>query len=160
MRAEGPAPKGLENSAQGFNPGNPQNKRVALKGREMRLPDGSRHCRAKVNKTNLQLDHWARFRRVRKFDLAHPSGRIALGGRFPGLKPWADALAPAGQKTKVYSPDRNVFSGIRPHVPEGRRDRSLARSAWNSATQKHRPVGHGVIRMRTDSMFGATKFWD
>jgi hypothetical protein len=31
-----PAPKGLQNSAKGFNPGNPQNKRFALKGREMR----------------------------------------------------------------------------------------------------------------------------
>jgi hypothetical protein len=31
------APKGLEDSAQGFNPGNAQNKRFALKGREMRL---------------------------------------------------------------------------------------------------------------------------
>ena len=30
------APKGLEDSAQGFNPGNPQKKRFALKGREMR----------------------------------------------------------------------------------------------------------------------------
>jgi hypothetical protein len=45
----GPAPKGLQDSAQGFNPGNPQNKRLALKGREMRLPDESRtYCRAKV----------------------------------------------------------------------------------------------------------------
>jgi hypothetical protein len=35
---EGPAPKGLELSAQGFNPGNPQNKWFGLKGREMRLP--------------------------------------------------------------------------------------------------------------------------
>jgi len=36
-----PAPQGLQDSAQGFNPGNPQNKRFALqlKGREMRLPD-------------------------------------------------------------------------------------------------------------------------
>ena len=30
------APKGLEDSAQGFNPENPQNKRFALKGRERR----------------------------------------------------------------------------------------------------------------------------
>src|ERR1700694_413862 len=30
-----------------------------------------------------------RFRLVRTFDLAPPSGRVALGGRFPGLKPWA-----------------------------------------------------------------------
>jgi hypothetical protein len=28
------APKGLEDSAQGFNPGNPEDKRFALKGRE------------------------------------------------------------------------------------------------------------------------------
>jgi hypothetical protein len=32
---QGPAPKGLEDSAQGFNPGNLQKKRFALKGREM-----------------------------------------------------------------------------------------------------------------------------
>ena len=31
-------------------------------------------------------------------------------------------------------------------VPEGRCDRSLARSAWDSATQKSRPVGYGLIR--------------
>jgi hypothetical protein len=31
-------------------------------------------------------------------------------------------------------------------VPEGRSDRSLARSAWNSQTRKNRPVGHGMIR--------------
>jgi hypothetical protein len=30
-------------------------------------------------------------------------------------------------------------------VPEGRPDRSLGRSAWNSPTQKNRPVGHGMI---------------
>ena len=45
-------------------------------------------------------------------------------------------------------------------VPEGRCDRSLARSAWDSATQKSRPVGYGVIRagVRTDSMIGVTNF--
>jgi hypothetical protein len=44
-------------------------------------------------------------------------------------------------------------------VPEGRCDRSLARSAWESATQKSRPVGYGVIRagVRTDSMIGVTQ---
>jgi hypothetical protein len=35
------APQGLQNSAQGFNPGNPQNRRFALKGRERRLADES-----------------------------------------------------------------------------------------------------------------------
>src|SRR5271157_3313211 len=46
------------------------------------------------------------------------------------------------------------------NVPEGRCDRSLARSAWDSATPKSRPVGYGVIRagVRTDSMIGVTKF--
>ena len=33
-KTKGPAPQGLQDSAQGFNPGNPQNKRFALKGRE------------------------------------------------------------------------------------------------------------------------------
>ena len=38
----GLAPKGLQDLAQGFNPGNPQNEWFALKGREMRLRDKSR----------------------------------------------------------------------------------------------------------------------
>jgi len=40
------------------------------------------------------------------------------------------------------------------NVPEGRYDRSLARSAWDSATPKSRPVGYGVISIgvRTDSI--------
>jgi hypothetical protein len=43
------APKGLQGLAQGFNPGNPQNKWFALKGREMRLRDEARtYCGAKV----------------------------------------------------------------------------------------------------------------
>src|SRR4029077_11579019 len=32
-----------------------------------------------------------------------------------------------------------------PCVPEGRYDRSLARSAWESVPQKNRPVGYGMI---------------
>jgi hypothetical protein len=45
-------------------------------------------------------------------------------------------------------------------VPEGQHDRSLARSAWDSATQKSRPVGYGLIRVdgRTDSTIGVIKF--
>jgi hypothetical protein len=45
-------------------------------------------------------------------------------------------------------------------VPEGQADRSLARSAWDNATPKSRPVGYGVIRagVRADSMIGVTKF--
>jgi hypothetical protein len=37
-----------------------------------------------------------RFRLVGTFDLAPPSGRVALGGRFPGLKPWAESCSPFG----------------------------------------------------------------
>jgi hypothetical protein len=44
--------------------------------------------------------------------------------------------------------------GRRRNVPEGQYDRSLARSAWGSATPKSRPVGYGMISIggRTDSM--------
>src|ERR1700722_3771774 len=58
---------------------------------------------------------------------------------------------------------RRFIAGLAIHmirVPEGRCDRSLARSAWESATQKSRPVRYGVIRAgaRTDSMIGVTQF--
>jgi hypothetical protein len=45
-------------------------------------------------------------------------------------------------------------------VLEGRYDRGLARSAWDTAAQEIRPVGYGLIRagVRTDSMIGVTKF--
>ena len=46
-------------------------------------------------------------------------------------------------------------------VPEGQHDRSLARSAWDSATpQKSRPAGYGVIRagVRTDWKIAGRKF--
>jgi hypothetical protein len=39
------------------------------------------------------------------------------------------------------------------NVPQGLHDRSLARSAWDSAHQTSRPAGYGVISagVRTDS---------
>jgi hypothetical protein len=44
-------------------------------------------------------------------------------------------------------------------VPEGRCDRSLARSAWDSSTLKSRPVGYGLIRQAWAPIrFGVTKF--
>ena len=53
-----------------------------------------------------------------------------------------------------------VFDGRMAFVPEGQADRSLARSAWDDATPKSRPVGYGVIGagVRADSMIGLTKF--
>ena len=75
----GLAPQGLQNSAQGFNPGNPHKKRFALKGREMRVPDEARtYCRAKARVRNWevrQLDRRPRFRLIRTFDLAPLSFR-------------------------------------------------------------------------------------
>jgi hypothetical protein len=52
-------------------------------------------------------DNWTiglRFRLFRTFDLAPLSGRVALGGRFPGLKPWAEFCSPCGAKNKGLSP--------------------------------------------------------
>ncbi len=48
------------------------------------------------NRDVRQLDHRTRFHLVRTFDLAPPSGRVALGGRFPGLKPWAEFCSRCG----------------------------------------------------------------
>ena len=49
-----PAPQGLQNSAQGFHPGNPQNKRFALKGREMRVPGKSHLLPRKSQSAQLE----------------------------------------------------------------------------------------------------------
>jgi hypothetical protein len=73
--AESDAPKGLKNSAQGFNPGNPSQNRFALKGREMRPPDESRtilprHSQSKLAVRRLGLY----FHLVRRFDLAPIQG--------------------------------------------------------------------------------------
>jgi hypothetical protein len=53
-----------------------------------------------------------------------------------------------------------VSDGRMAFVPEGQADCSLARSAWDSATPKRRPVGYGVIRAggRANSKIGVTKF--
>jgi hypothetical protein len=61
------------------------------------------------------------------------------------------------QKTRLNA---RPFDGRRAFVSEARCDRSLAQSAWDSATQKSRPVGYGLVRsgVRTDSLIGVTKF--
>jgi hypothetical protein len=55
------APKGLQDSAQGFNPGKSQNKWFALKGREVRLRDESRTYRGASQSAQLEqvtIRHW------------------------------------------------------------------------------------------------------
>jgi hypothetical protein len=84
FRPEGPAPQGLQNSAQGFNPGKPHNNRFALKGREMRLPEGLR--------TNRSNTH---FRLVRTFDLTPLQGAPHTVVVSQG-KPWAVFSSPFG----------------------------------------------------------------
>ncbi len=101
----GPAPKGLQNSAQGFNPGNRQNKRFALKGREMwvqmklRWPRKSQSAQlgpATIGPSDpaALLGHsiWRPFRARRSW------------WQFPGLKPWAEVCSPCGAKNKSLSP--------------------------------------------------------
>jgi hypothetical protein len=82
-------------------------KRGRLKGREMRVPDEARiYCRAKTECAIGTCDNWTigpRFRLVRTFDLAPSLGRVALGGRFPGLKPWAKSCSPCGAQNKGLS---------------------------------------------------------
>ena len=56
----------------------------------------------------------------------------------------------------MQSPRANLLR----NVPEGRCDRSLARSAWDSGTPKEpsRRVRCDARRLRTDSIIGVTKF--
>jgi hypothetical protein len=56
--------------------------------------------------------------------------------------------------TRGFNPiSANLIKASTGFVPEGQHDRSQARSAWNSANPKSRPVGYGMIRVgvRTDS---------
>jgi hypothetical protein len=71
MRAKGHAPKGLQNSALGFNPGNPQNKQFALKGREMGTRSSSHLLPRKKNEYAIGTPS---FGLVRTFDLASIQG--------------------------------------------------------------------------------------
>jgi hypothetical protein len=47
-----------------------------------------------------------------------PTGRVALGGRFPGLKPWAEFCSPSGHN---LSPTIVAFITSFIPVPEGQR---------------------------------------
>ena len=88
----GLAPKGQQDSAQGFNPGNPQNKWFALKGREMRLRDESRTyygAKVRVPIESVRIGHWTPyFHLVRTFALAPLQGACSLdiyrNSRFVG----------------------------------------------------------------------------
>jgi len=69
-------------------------------------------------------------------------------------------MDPVKTAPKVNANLMRVFDGRMAFVPEGQADRSQARTAWDNATPKRRPVGYGVIGagVRADWMIGATKF--
>jgi hypothetical protein len=74
----------------------------------MRVP-GQAHtyCRAKIPSAVGTCDNWTigpRFRLVITFDLA-PLRALALGGRFPALKPWAAFGSPSGAQNKGQPKD-------------------------------------------------------
>ena len=83
-KTKGPAPQGLQDSAQGFNPGNPQNKRFALKGREIGYPVKVAKIAAQKSEcVTRTCDNWPigpHFRLVRTFDLV-PLQHLQPGGR-------------------------------------------------------------------------------
>jgi hypothetical protein len=97
-----------------------------------------------------------------------------LGNDGQGLKPWEASrtacllVSKASRLTRqARSAWKDAQSASPPKpkelVPEGRCDRSLARSAWEIVIQESRPVGYGLIRAggRTDSSnrrIGVTNF--
>jgi len=140
----GRAPQGLQNSAQGFNPGNPQNEWFALKGREMRAPHEPTPISAQSQSAQLgganNCTIGLRFRLVRRFDLAHPSGRAALGGRIPGLKAFPFRRKHRGFAVHKFSPPTSSVPGslqyLRPAPHFSRRSpRQSSEALATSATQ-------------------------
>ena len=101
-------------------------------------------------------DNWTigpRFRIVRTFDLAPPSGRVALGGRFPGLKPWAEFCSPCGAENKghnhrivAYSPSEQnhpkpLSSRHSEEVKRGRFTYKRSRTKDDGESGAHRSQG-------------------
>jgi hypothetical protein len=66
------------------------------------------------------------------------------GTLFQALRARLRSVVPTGRAGRHFAPASSAKACCE-NVPEGRRDRSLARSAWKNGTQKSRPVGYGVI---------------
>jgi hypothetical protein len=88
-------PEGLKDSGEGLNPGNAQNGWL-LKGD--RIPDEFAHPSLREMRVRncevLAIGPY--FRVANRFDLAPFQGAPIWGGRFPGLKPWAESCSPFG----------------------------------------------------------------
>ena len=86
----------LQGSAQGFNPGNPQNNEFALKGREAEQINLAPMAAQKLEcaiETCYNLDPTFALL-VRS--ICRPFRARRSGWRFPGLKPWAESSCPFG----------------------------------------------------------------
>ncbi len=59
----------------------------------------------------------------------------------------------------VQKHEKSPFLADVRQPPEGHCDRSLARSAWNSATPRNRPVGYGLIRTGVRTSVRRLKYW-
>src|ERR1700722_1720176 len=98
----------LQGSAQGFNPGNPQYRRLALKlkGREAGLMK-----LAPMAAPKIRLRNWIYFRVVSMSDLPPLQGD-RFGPRSPGLKPWAESSSPFG--ARPFEPRLLAYATLTP----------------------------------------------
>jgi hypothetical protein len=112
------APEGLQDSAQGFNPGNRPPGRRALKGRQIRRIRNRRKEHIYLGAAIAPLcagAHYFSHREIvslltntlflfgsNRTHLAHVISRPFRANRFfgcfPGLKPWAESYSPCGAK--------------------------------------------------------------
>jgi hypothetical protein len=131
------APKGQQDSAQGFNPGYDILKRCALKGHKRRLGEfngrlqsAARTHSGATREAVLQkclVRIAPRDREVGDAFRAHP---ITL--RYPGLKPWAKSLCPFGAKDDEDSlSDEACFPLQRPRLVIRRSRKDERRGAGN-----------------------------
>ncbi len=104
-----------------------------------------------------------RFRRLRTFDLAPPSGRVALDGRFPGLKPWAEFCSPFGAQNKNLSPRIVAYNrfhigplDLSPKCAKMRKSR-VGCGMWGNARRTEEPRWVGV---RIQTSITAAKIGD
>jgi hypothetical protein len=99
------APKGPQSSAQSFNPGTDHPERRAPKGRQIESTNNAevghmaapRICASHLRNDGCEIHQFIWYS-------VALSGRVALGGRSPGLKPWAEFRSPFGAQNKGFSP--------------------------------------------------------